>query len=252
MSTITKFNKTTKKIWDRLMACFGDYYIVAGLMGHMYTLSELKPSLIKGYNEAADVLSMEDFVHGRGTYGICQWRKWTSKQGLWNMAREMKKPLGNLDIQLDFVWDELKENEYTDMMKKLKRSKRLQDVVNLLAEGYFYKNMTVRQTRVKEAYDHANDILLEYAGIAEKVDKSTKERVAKKAASMKLKKYLVANSSSTRVHTADSGASPEVGVLEPGKKYEYIMSNEGNKWHCIVFEGKLRWVYKNNTQVIDK
>ena len=246
----TRINRTTDKIWSRMMGYFGDYYIVAGLMGHMYELSELKPGLIKGYNEAANHLSMEEFVHGRGTYGICQWSKWTSKQSLWNMAKSQKKALGSLDIQLAFIWDELKENEYSEMMKKLKKAKRLKDVVEWLSDGYFYKGRTIRQVRVEEAYEHANNFLLVYAGITEKVDDGQKKKIEKKK--QEGKKFVVTNCASTRVHSADCNRSKTVGTMEPGKKYEYIMSNESKKWHCIVFDGKLRWVYKNNTQVISK
>ena len=144
----TKINKMTKKIWDILMVYFRNDYVVAGLMGHMYVLSELKPGLINGYNEAVGNLSMEEFVHGQGTYGIRQWSKWTSKQGLWNIARFEKKPIGSLDVQLEFIWDELKELEYVEMMKKLKRCKSIYNVVRLMSTRLIFSVHTVTRKRL--------------------------------------------------------------------------------------------------------
>lgn len=252
MSNVTtKMNKTTKKIWDQLMDLFGgNTYIVAGLMGHMYALSELKTGLINGYNEAINHLSMEDFVHGRGTYGICQWRKWTSKQGLWNMARKEKKALGSLDIQLRFIKDELSEAEYEDLMKKLRKCKKVRDAVKLLADGYFYKGRTVRPSRIEKAIEHATVFHVAYTtkgnGISKKV-------VAKKPlkTDIKPKKVVVPIMENVEVHIADNFKSKIVGNLKCGTKYEYVMSNEKKNWHCINFEGKLRWVGGKNTKVIN-
>ena len=249
----TKINKMTKKIWDILMVYFRNDYVVAGLMGHMYVLSELKPGLIKGYNEAVGNLSMEEFVHGQGTYGIRQWSKWTSKQGLWNIARFEKKPIGSLDVQLEFIWDELKELEYVEMMKKLKRCKSIYNVVKLLADGYFYKGRVVRKSKVEQAYEHAIDIFSAYSDKEKANEEHNKiKRIRNNVATGWSKKVLVTDCSTIRVHSADNGKSKTVGFLNAGSKYEFVASNDNQKWHCIVYDGKLRWVYRNNTQVIDK
>lgn len=145
---IVKFNKTTEKIWNNLMEKIKNPTGVAALMGAMYAVSALKPNLVNTYGLAdyprMDVYTamvnngnrpMSIFVHDGYSYGICQWKWWASKQGLFNMARKKKKSIGSLDLQLDFLWDELHAGENGAILNHLMRVKKL-DVC--IAAAYEY------------------------------------------------------------------------------------------------------------------
>lgn len=67
----------------------------------------------------------------------------------------------------------------------------------------------------------------------------------------KKRKRLVAWANNVIVRIADHCKAKEVGVLRTDISYEYIMSNEKKNWHCIMYNGNLRWVSNKSTQVID-
>ena len=252
--------KTTKKMWDYLMEKIANGYVVSALLGISYSLSEFKTQ----YSETADVASgfqrfnytrdimsgkvpMEVFVHDGMGYGLCAWNKWTSKQGLYNMAKKEKKSIGSLDIQLAFIWDELHENEYAPLWMELRVNPcaSVQDAVNLLANGYF----KTRHIEIEEAVHYASEIFYEYSG--EKKPKKRGSKKEKDEEPEKPKKVLVSRMNNVCVYVADNARAKIVGALDSSKRYEYVMSNESKRWHCIVFDGKLRWVSGMNTQVID-
>lgn len=53
------------------------------------------------------------------------------------------------------------------------------------------------------------------------------------------------------VHSADSGRSRKVGVAKRGRMYDYILSNSDRTWHCIRYDGRLRWVSAIYSSVIE-
>ena len=148
MEMIVKFNKTTEKIWNNLMGKIGNPYGVAALMGAMYAVSTLKPNLVNTHGEEEfdrmdqytssvnnGTREMESFVRDGYFYGICQWSWWVSKQGLFNMARKAKKSIGSLDLQLDFLWDELHTNENGAILNHLMTVGKM-DICEVAAYDY--------------------------------------------------------------------------------------------------------------------
>ena len=266
--SIVKLNKTTDKIWNNLMEKLGNPYGVAALMGAMYAASTMKPNLVNTHGkekiERFDIYTssvnngtrvMESFVHDGYSYGICQWNWWASKQGLFNMARKTKKSIGGLDLQLDFLWDELHMNEYGDILKHL-MSIQLMDICVNAAYSYMKssKNKNLQMGAVtlfaNQFYDYyclhmsKNDIETEYTyGRWEKEEKM--EETGKK------NKRVFALANNVIVRIADDCHARQVGTLRTDISYEYVMSNEKKTWHCIVFDGKLRWVSNKYSRVVN-
>ena len=111
-----------KVIWDYLLARIGCAYGVAGLMGNLYAESTLKSAILqRSYEKKLNITSEEytrlvddgaypDFVKDKAGYGLAQWTFWSRKQALLDFAKSQGKSIGDLSMQLDFLWKELKDS----------------------------------------------------------------------------------------------------------------------------------------------
>ena len=97
-----------KAIWDYLYGKIGNAYGVAGLMG----LSDTQ------YTAKVDDGSYTNFVKDSAGYGLAQWTYWSRKQALQEYAKASGKSIGDLDMQLAFIWKELSEG-YKALLKTL-------------------------------------------------------------------------------------------------------------------------------------
>ena len=118
------------RIWSFLKGKGLSDFGAAGLMGNLYAESGLKPTNLQntyekklGLSDAdytAQVVSgaYSNFVHDGAGYGLAQWTFWSRKQNLLNFARQCGKSIGDLDMQLDFLWKELTEG-YVSLVRTL-------------------------------------------------------------------------------------------------------------------------------------
>ena len=91
----------------------------AGLMGNLYAESGLKSTNLQNsyekklglsdedYTAQIDAGIYQDFVHDSAGYGLAQWTFWSRKQALLSFALSRGKSIGDLEMQLDFLWKEL-------------------------------------------------------------------------------------------------------------------------------------------------
>lgn len=103
----------------------------AGLMGNLYAESGLKPDNLQNtcekklglsdadYTAQVDARIYQDFVHDSAGYGLAQWTFWSRKQKLLVFALSRGKSIGDLEMQLDFLWKELTES-YPSLVNILK------------------------------------------------------------------------------------------------------------------------------------
>lgn len=108
-------------IWNYLKGKGLTDFAVAGVMGNLYAESGLNPENLQNnfeatlgmndhqYTMAVDNYVYDNFVNDAAGYGLAQWTFWSRKQNLLNMARSYSKSIGDLNIQLDFLWSELQE-----------------------------------------------------------------------------------------------------------------------------------------------
>lgn len=92
---------------------------IAGLMGNLFAESGLKPENLqntyekkfgmsdKEYTNAVDNGSYTNFIKDSAGYGLAQWTYWSRKQGLIEYAHEKNKSIGDLEMQLQFLYKEL-------------------------------------------------------------------------------------------------------------------------------------------------
>lgn len=137
---------SAKTIYGRLMKVFGNSYGVCGLMGNLYAESGLKPTNLQNsyqtklgmtdesYTQAVDNGSYTNFVRDSAGYGLAQWTYWSRKQNLLNYAKKVKKSIGDLDMQIDFLISELKG--YTTVYNAIKNAKSVKEASDIVLTQY--------------------------------------------------------------------------------------------------------------------
>ena len=120
-----------KTIWNYLMGKIGNAYGVAGLMGNLYAESALKSNNLQqtyekslGYSDttytaAVDNSSYDNFVRDAAGYGLAQWTYWSRKQNLLDFAKAAGKSIGDLGMQLEFLYKELREGYKSSVLSVL-------------------------------------------------------------------------------------------------------------------------------------
>lgn len=120
-----------EKIWNYLYSKISNAYGVAGLMGNLYAESALNPQNLQNsyetklgytdatYTAAVDNGSYTNFVKDSAGYGLAQWTYWSRKQNLLNYAQSVGASIGDLEMQLGFLYKELSES-YTFVLSTLK------------------------------------------------------------------------------------------------------------------------------------
>lgn len=103
-------------IWTYLYDKIDNFYGTAALMGNLFAESSLNPLNATGnkggltneqYTTAADSGKNDNFVTDKVAYGLAQWRYHTRKRGLLDLARAQHKSVGNIYVQLEYLWTEL-------------------------------------------------------------------------------------------------------------------------------------------------
>lgn len=124
-------NSNEEKIWNYLVGKGLSKAGVAGLMGNLYAESALNPQNLQNsyesklgytdssYTAAVDSGSYNNFVRDSAGYGLAQWTYLSRKQNMLEFARAAGKSIGDLEMQLDFLFKELSEG-YKSVLAVLK------------------------------------------------------------------------------------------------------------------------------------
>ena len=134
-------------IHDYLRAKGLNEYGVAGLMGNLFAESGLNPRNLQNsyekplsmndnaYVTAVDNGTYTNFVYDKAGFGLAQWTYWSRKQNLLNFARAAGKSIGDLIMQLDFLWKELSES-YPGVVSVLKSATSVLEASNAVLLNY--------------------------------------------------------------------------------------------------------------------
>lgn len=129
-------NTNEEIIWNFLLGKIGNEYGVAGMMGNLYAESGLRPDNLQnayekrlGYTDASYTAAVDNGTYKKfGTdsagYGLAQWTYHTRKKALLAFAQRKKKSVGDLGMQLEFLYKELSES-YKGVFADLKSAKTI-------------------------------------------------------------------------------------------------------------------------------
>jgi len=134
-------------IHDYLKAKGLNEYGIAGLMGNLFAESGLNPRNLQnsyesvlGMNDNAYVIAVDNgtyknFVWDKAGFGIAQWTYWSRKQALLDFASAVGKSIGDLLMQLDFLWKELSES-YPSVLAVLRSATSVLEASNAVLLNY--------------------------------------------------------------------------------------------------------------------
>lgn len=143
---VTSNTDTTATIWNYFKGKGLNNFAVAGIVGNLYAESGFKPTNLQNtyekklgytdatYTAAVDNGSYTNFVKDSAGYGLAQWTYWSRKQALWEYAQSVGKSIGDLTMQLDFMWKEMQG--YKSMMTTLKSATSVLEASNAVLTQY--------------------------------------------------------------------------------------------------------------------
>lgn len=133
-------------IWNFLKSKGLNDFAVAGLMGNLYAESGLRPNNLQNtyekklgmtdasYTKAMDNGSYDNFVKDSAGYGLAQWTHYSRKQNLLDYAKAKGVSIGNLQMQLDFLWNEIQK--YKAVMEVLNNASSVREASNIVLLKY--------------------------------------------------------------------------------------------------------------------
>lgn len=142
-----KGNTNAEKIWNYLKGKGLNDYGAAGVLGNLNAESALNPHNLQntfekklGYTDdtyvaAVDSGAYTNFVKDSAGFGLAQWTYWSRKQNLLNFAKSAGKSIGDLEMQLDFLWKELSES-YKSVLTTLKTATSVLEASNAVLLKY--------------------------------------------------------------------------------------------------------------------
>ena len=142
----TQATSNEQFIWNFLTGKGLNAYATAGLMGNLYAESGLKPTNLENiyekslgytdeaYTAAVDNGAYTNFVNDSAGYGLVQWTYSTRKQALLDFAKAAGKSIGDLGMQLDFLWTELQG--YSAVLNTLKAATSVTQASDAVLTGF--------------------------------------------------------------------------------------------------------------------
>lgn len=238
-------DSNTNNAWGYLNAKIGNKYAAAGLMAAMYVVSNCDPyfgwTKYRGYLSTDETCFMKDFVHDKKPFGIGGWRTWTRKQGLFNYARRMGKPIHDIDLQLFFVMDEFSGMAYRETLDKLRGVENAVDAFTISLKEY----MDIPKKTAVEMANHyqkvVEDILEHYD--KPRVFKAPKQYVKTEFVGVSVKGQKTKKFQLFR---------KKLGIMEQNELYPFLIVSDGGDEYVIHYNGRIGYVKTDKTYVVTR
>ena len=252
-----------KVIWDFFYGKIGNPYGVAALMGNLYVESHLKANDLQGsyerklgmtdeeYTQAVDNGSYpsDKFIRDSAGYGLAQWTYWSRKKSLYDFAKQSGKSIGDLEMQLNFLWGEIQS--YKTVVEEMKNGKSVREVSDVICKRYL-KPAHQEEGYLQNRANYGQSYFNKYGKVETKVETKenvveTKEKVVESkpvnvqpAATSTSGKKIVAKMN-VNIRTGNGKNFERVGTLKEGASVPWIATSE-NGWHAFLHGKHVRWV----------
>lgn len=152
-----------KVIWDFLKGKGLNDFAVAGIMGNLYAESGLIPNNLQQiynaslgmsdeeYTRKVDDGSYTNFVYDQAGYGLAQWTYYTRKRDLLDYAKKQRKSIGDLQTQLEYLWNELQD--YGNVLIELRNAQSVRAASNVVLNEYeipYDRSLAVQNYRAEQ------------------------------------------------------------------------------------------------------
>ena len=136
------------KIWCFLLEKLNNPYGVSALMGNLYVESKLNPIDLQGsysrkfcmtdeeYTDAVDngTYTKDMFVNDEAGYGLAQWTHSSRKLALYEFAKSAGTSIGNLDMQLNYLCEELQK--YKTVLTACEEATSIREASDVIVKRY--------------------------------------------------------------------------------------------------------------------
>ncbi len=220
-----------KIIWDFLSEKIGNPFGVAGLMGNLYVESHLNPALLQSsysrklglssqqYTEAVDNGLYTNFIHDSAGYGLAQWTFWSRKEALLNYAKSKNKSIGDLTMQLEYLWIEIQK--YAAVIKVLKSATSVREASDIVTEKY--ERPKDQSEKAKQNRATCGQLYFNlYSG-------------------RKNIKQVVVTADRVNIRLGNGKEFARIFLTNSGSSYDWIATAE-NGWHAIRLKDQVGWV----------
>lgn len=165
--------ENTRTIWAFLRGKGLNDYAVAGLMGNIYAESHVYPNNLQNsyskrwgisdeqYTAAVDGGTRPNFATDKAGYGLCQWTSSGRKLNLLNFCKARGCSIGNLAMQLDFLWQEL-TGSYKGVLKVLQSTSSVDEAARAVMLK-FERPADQSEDNQKDRVDYAKEFYAKYA-----------------------------------------------------------------------------------------
>lgn len=229
-----------KTIWDYLFKKTNNPYGTAGIMGNLMAESSLAPVCATNMKKAGyDNISRyvadsdsgaHDFAHDGVAFGLVQWCYSSRKQGLLDLARSKNMSVGDIGIQLDYLWKELQS--YKTVLNAVCTATSVREASDIVMTKY-EKPANQSEAMKKRRADYGQKYFDQFAS------QSAGEQKKESTPSGNMKN-VVANVN-VNIRTGDSTSFSRLGSIKAGTKLEWV-ATAANGWHAVRYNGKVAWV----------
>lgn len=230
----TPVANVAKTIWDFLKGKGLTECGIAGLMGNLKAESGLKPTNVQNsyeaklgmndetYTVAVDNGSYTNFEKDAAGYGLAQWTYHTRKAGLLKAAKAAGKSVGDLNVQLNYLWTELQG--YKKVLAVLQTATTVRAASDAVLVDFEKPANQTEAVKVKRA-SYGEEYYKQFA--------TGKQSVSAPAPAAGFKPYTVRVTASALNIRAGAGVEfNKVGCLGKGEIYTIVEEkmNGSTKW----------------------
>jgi LysM repeat protein len=229
-----------KIIWDFFKSKGLNDYGCAGILGNLFAESGLKPNNLQDtgnrtlgmtddeYVAAVDngSYTKDQFVYDQQGAFLAQWTYWARKKAFYEFAKAKNVSVGNLNMQLEFIYKELIEN-YPAVLATLKNAKSVRDASNVVLLKYECpadQSVLVQDKRTSYSQKYYD----KYAKSGGKAVNEFKMRTTKPEAGNKY--YITKSMGGWSDAIQGNPVDPDCNVLSNCVGYAYGRFNEIGGW----------------------
>ena len=223
-----------QEIWDFFIDKLGNPYGVAALMGNLKVESNLNPQNLQNsferrlkmtdeeYTKAVDDGTYESFARDGAGYGLVQWTYWSRKEALYNYAKEQGKSIGDLDIQMNYLWKEIQQYKY--VIEALRNAISIREASDVVCKKY-ERPANQTESALKNRANYGQKYFDTFA-----VKKP--EPVAKR---------VVPTTNKVNIRCGNGLNYSRIGSANSKDSFEWVATAE-NGWHAIKLQKQVGWI----------
>ena len=234
-----------QQIWDFLQQKTNNAYGTAAIMGNLMAESSLNPRAVTGTKDSDYVSKADsgliDFANDSHAFGLAQWAFHTRKEALLNFAKSRNASVGDLNIQLEYLVDEM-SNKYKTAWSAVVWANNVRDASDAVMLRYEKPANTSEKAKQRRA-NFAQKFYVLYAD-TEPADKPVDSR---DVINLKLedkeenKKKVVVKVDKVNVRLGNGTDCFKLFLANAGTTYDWVATAE-NGWNAVKLPKQVGWI----------